>query len=93
MLTLFYKPTCPYCQRVLAEAEDMGVHFDLKDISTDEALVGRLIELGGKRQVPFLVDREQNIKMYESNDIIEYLKKYYADDASGEKENVCDSCQ
>ena len=33
-----------------------------------------LIRMGGKRQVPFLVDGERNIQMYESNDIIEYLK-------------------
>ena len=33
-----------------------------------------LIQLGGKRQVPFLVDNDRNIQMYESADIIEYLK-------------------
>ena len=30
--------------------------------------------MGGKRQVPFLVDTDRNIQMYESDDIIEYLK-------------------
>lgn len=33
-----------------------------------------LIRIGGKRQVPFLVDKDRNIQMYESNDIIEYAK-------------------
>lgn len=33
-----------------------------------------LIKMGGKRQVPFLVDKEHNVELYESNDIIEYLK-------------------
>ena len=33
-----------------------------------------LIKLGGKRQVPFLVDNDRNIQMYESNDIVEYLQ-------------------
>ena len=43
------------------------------DISNKES-EDSLINIGGKRQVPFLVDRERNIQMYESNDIIEYLK-------------------
>jgi len=31
-----------------------------------------LLELGGQQQVPFLVDGD--VKMYESDDIIEYIK-------------------
>ena len=34
------------------------------------------MEIGGKDQVPFMVD--ENTKMYESNDIVEYLKKKIA---------------
>ena len=33
-----------------------------------------LIRIGGKRQVPFLIDSDRNIQMYESSDIIEYVK-------------------
>jgi glutathione S-transferase len=43
------------------------------DISNKES-ENSLIQIGGKRQVPFLVDTDRNIQMYESNDIIEYLK-------------------
>ncbi|MBO6087624.1 glutathione S-transferase N-terminal domain-containing protein, partial [bacterium] len=44
----------------------------------DTVLLGhkRLMEIGGKDQVPFMV--EDNISMYESNDIVEYLKKKIA---------------
>jgi glutathione S-transferase len=34
-----------------------------------------LRRLGGKDQVPFLVDVDEGVMMYESSDIIEYLKK------------------
>ena len=44
--------------------------IDIKNKTNEETL----IKLGGKRQVPFLVDNDRNIQMYESNDIIEYLK-------------------
>ena len=82
MLTLFFRPTCPFCQRVLREAESMGVTFDLKDISADEAAAEELIEKGGKRQVPYLVDTDRDVAMYESDDIIEYLKNNYAAESS-----------
>lgn len=78
MLTLYYKTTCPYCQRVCAEAEHFGIEFNLKDIAASETDLNELIEKGGKRQVPFLVDEERGVSMYESNDIIEYLKEHYA---------------
>jgi glutaredoxin len=76
MLTLYYRPSCFYCQDVLREAETIRVSFRLKDISGDEALASELMEHGGKRQVPFLVDSENGINMYESEDIINYIKAY-----------------
>lgn len=104
MLTLYYKPTCPYCQRVLGEAEDMGVQFNLKDIASDETLAEELIEKGGKRQVPFLVDEEKNVSMYESNDILKYLEEHFAGKEAEQKtefkglkihksDDSCSSCQ
>lgn len=77
MLTLYYKPTCPYSQDVLAEAEALGVSFDLKDIAHDEALRTELIEKGGKKQTPYLEDTERGVSMYESQDIIKHLREHY----------------
>lgn len=77
MLTLFYKPTCPFCQKVTGTASEMGLELDMKDISADEAIAAELIEKGGKRQVPYLVDAERDVAMYESDEIIEYLKEHY----------------
>lgn len=101
MLTLYYRPTCPFCQRVLGEAEEMGVQFNLKNISSDEALVEELVSKGGKKQVPFLVDEEKGVSMYESADIIDYLKDN--NDGVGDKsfsglrvhksEDTCDACE
>lgn len=77
MLTLYYKPTCPYSQRVLAAAEDANITLNLKDISNDEAVKNELIALGGKKQVPYFVDSERGEAMYESNDIVAYLGEHY----------------
>ena len=102
MLTLYYKPTCPYCQRVLGEAEEMGVNFNLKDISGDQVLAAELMEKGGKQQVPYLVDTEKDVAMYESGDIVDYLKEHYSEGVQKESfgglrihksDEACDTCQ
>lgn len=49
--------------------------MDLKNIGADEEMREKLLELGGKTQVPFLVDTVSGVMMYESADIITYLEK------------------
>ena len=73
MLDLFILETCPYCRKVMNYLDEKGIKYNKIDISDKVAEVA-LIQLGGKRQVPFLVDKDRNIQMYESDDIIEYLK-------------------
>ena len=73
MLDLFILEACPYCKKVMAFMDETGMKYNKVDIK-NKAAEDTLIQLGGKRQVPFLVDRDRNLQMYESNDIIEYLK-------------------
>ncbi len=72
MYILYYKPTCPYCIKVLNFAKDAGIEFALKDIN-DEEIRAELVERGGKAMVPYLVDEKSGTEMYESDDIIAYL--------------------
>lgn len=78
MLSLYYTESCPFCQRVLQMAENLGVTLDLKDIEGDATLTAELLAHGGKTQVPYLVDTDKDVAMYESNDIIEYIRDNYA---------------
>lgn len=73
MLDLYILQTCPYCKKVISFLEDVGIKYNKIDIA-DKAAEDALIQMGGKRQVPFLVDKDRNIQMYESSDIIEYIK-------------------
>jgi glutathione S-transferase len=101
MLTLYYKPTCAYSQHVLGEAESMGLHFNLKDISSDYHLRQELVEKGGKDQVPFLIDTDKGVMIYESEAIVSHLKEHYEgvkkESFGGLRihasEEVCDTCQ
>ena len=77
MLNLYYKPTCPYCQRVLTANESTKAPLILKNVSEDRVFMEEVIAQGGKQQVPFLVDDERGVSMYESMDIIEYLATHY----------------
>ncbi|MCA9325350.1 glutaredoxin family protein, partial [Candidatus Saccharibacteria bacterium] len=52
MLTLYYKPTCPFCRRVVAVIERLELEVEKKDITTDEAFAEELIAHGGKKQTP-----------------------------------------
>ena len=73
MLDLYILETCPYCKKVMSFIDENGIKFNKIDIA-DKSQEEALIKIGGKRQVPFLVDKDRNIQMYESSDIIEYLK-------------------
>ncbi len=79
MLTIYYKPTCPYCQRVLVANESIKAPLELKNVSADHSFMEEVITQGGKQQVPYLVDTERGVAMYESADIIEYLATHYGD--------------
>lgn len=72
MLTLYMRPGCPYCAKVLIEAATLGISFDERNIN-NPALEAELIEKGGKRQVPYLFDSATGTGLYESNAIIEHL--------------------
>ena len=74
---LYVKTGCPYGEKVLAYAARHGIFFEERNIS-DPSIAGELIERGGKRQVPYLVDVDEAVEMYESDDIIEYLKEKHA---------------
>lgn len=77
MLTLYVKTGCPFCAKVLASGEEMGLSLNLKNVA-DEGVAEELIARGGKRQSPYLVDEEKNVEMYESDDIIKHLHQHYA---------------
>lgn len=75
MFLLFHKEECPFCQKVRQFMSDEEISY--VSIVTPSGSKSRdiLQKLGGKQQVPFLVDVDQGVMMYESGDIIEYLKK------------------
>lgn len=77
MIELYLSARCPFCQKVLAAAGKMGLK-EGKDFKTIDAAPGTpgaevVLRVGGDTMVPFLIDGETF--MYESDDIIAYMKK------------------
>ena len=70
-LTLYYKKSCPYCQKVLRFMEDANINLDIRD-TLQPGNQNDLVKIGGKKQVPCLI--VEGKAMYESEDIISYLK-------------------
>ncbi len=73
MIELYIMEHCPYCRKVMNYFDENHIAYTKLDIGEDENLQ-KLLELGGHRQVPFLHDTDKDVKMYESDDIINYCK-------------------
>lgn len=77
-LTLYHFQGCPYCARVRNYLAQEKISIPLKDIHENPGYRDELIKIGGKAQVPCLsIDGKA---LYESLDIIEWLKKNYKND-------------
>lgn len=79
MIKLYQFSTCPFCRKVIDAATEMklkpGEDYILIEASRGTPGREEVVRLGGKGQVPFMVDGD--VKMYESDDIIDYLKNKF----------------
>ena len=78
-LSLYYLKTCPFCMKVLSCISELGVKIKLFNIH-EETNKNDLINGGGKKTVPCLRIKGNNgdFWLYESNDIITYLRKLFS---------------
>ena len=73
-LLLYYKESCPYCQKVLNALDDMGKVVPLADIAANPKNRDTLIEIAGRKTVPCLMI--DGVPMHESDDIIVWLTEH-----------------
>ncbi|HMO78051.1 MAG TPA: glutathione S-transferase N-terminal domain-containing protein [Candidatus Paceibacterota bacterium] len=99
MLTLYYRPTCPFCRRVLAVIDRLALDVELLDV-TDTEIADQLLKVGGKSQVPFLIDTKAGIEIYESDAIVSHLQNSYGGVSTATvkprihiADNVCVACE
>lgn len=79
MLILFHKEECPYCLKVRQFMSDNSVSY-VSLVTPNGSESRKILEkLGGKQQVPFLLDTDHGEWLYESSDIIDYIEKNYVE--------------
>ncbi len=76
MIDLFISEHCPYCKKVMDFANENDIKYNKVGIENPDNVL-KLLTLGGMDQVPFLYNSEDNTRMYESDDIIEYLRNNF----------------
>ena len=69
-MVLYYKPTCPFCHKVLAFMEEEDIAMPMRD-TLEPGVKDDLVRIAGKGQVPCLV--VDGFPMFESDDIIRFL--------------------
>lgn len=87
MLELYQSEGCPHCAKVRETLSELGVSYVIHnprlpggaggDVTND--LTFDELTAGGEDQIPYLVDTDRGVTMYESDDIVEYLNEQYRD--------------
>ena len=72
---MYVKPGCPYCMKVDRFLNEAGIELEHRSVA-DPANASALREIGGKIQSPCLIIDGK--AMYESDDIIAYLRTLVA---------------
>jgi glutathione S-transferase len=85
VLELYQSEGCPHSAEVRETLSELGVSYvihnprlpgnaggDVTNEVTHEELTA-----GGEDQIPYLVDTDRGVTMYETDDIVEYLEEHY----------------
>ncbi|GGL28122.1 glutathione S-transferase N-terminal domain-containing protein [Halarchaeum sp. CBA1220] len=86
MLELYQSEGCPHCEKVRRKLSELGVSYVIHNPRLPGGMGGDVtnevtheeLTAGGEDQIPYLVDTEREVTMYESDDIVEYLDEHYA---------------
>jgi len=80
-LLLYQFRTCPFCIKVRKELSRLSLNIEKRDALKDPAARADLLENGGAIKVPCLripAEHGKYIWLYESDDIIAYLRERFA---------------
>jgi glutathione S-transferase len=83
MLELYQAEDCPYSAKVRETMQELGVSYVVHNPRShdgevkNEQTYDRLRTVGGEDQIPCLVDSGRRAVVYESDDIVEYLRTHY----------------
>ena len=77
--TLYQLDGCPYCEKVADRLDELGVDYETEWVEARHSKRNEVKRVSGQRAVPVLVDEDRGVTMAESERIVEYLQRSYAD--------------
>ena len=81
-MSMYQFKTCPFCVKVRHELKRQALNVELRDAENDAGHKAALVNEGGRHKVPCLrIEKaDDSVQwLYESTDIIAYLKKLVSD--------------
>lgn len=90
-MMLYVKEHCAFSAKALRAVEALKVPITIK-YKSEPGVIDEVVEKGGKQQFPFLVDEENGVKMYECEDIVNYLCEQYGGNPTDFNELVAHVC-
>ncbi|TNF94296.1 MAG: glutaredoxin [Gammaproteobacteria bacterium] len=78
-MAMYEFQACPYCVKTRRALKRLNLKIECRDALNNQEYKQELTTKGGKFQVPCLRinDKDQDIWMYESSDIIKYLDQRF----------------
>jgi glutathione S-transferase len=83
LLELYEFEACPFCRKVREALSELDLPAIIRPCGKGSPHRAYVIEHGGKAQFPYLVDPNTGTEMYESMEIIRYLRAHYGDGRRG----------
>jgi glutathione S-transferase len=77
LLELYNFEASPYCRKVREVLNELDLDYRVRSVAKRGRRRADLVELGGRMMVPYLVDANNDVAMYESDDIVAYLRQTY----------------
>jgi len=77
MLELYANAGCPFCIKVLQKMNEKNLDFIWRSHDFMKGQGSWNFVIGGKTQVPLLVDQQKGLTLYESEEILKYLEENY----------------
>jgi len=77
LLELWNFEASPYCRKVRETLCELNLDYLVHNVAKKSVHRPELVSKGGKMQVPYLVDANTKLSMYESEDIVAYLERTY----------------
>ncbi len=77
-LVIYEFEGCPFCRKVREALTMLDLDAEIRPCPKGgPGFRQELIQRGGKAQFPYVIDDNQGVELYESDDIIEHLYKHY----------------